>query len=111
MLGFRGGPKWWRGHEVIIATVLLVLAVVGVWLAMLIGSQASGADISGNPVKAVEQLALGHVDWPGGWANAFLVFEVLFLVALWWVTGRIMRERMRGEARDETRNEARDETR
>jgi hypothetical protein len=73
---------WWRGYGMYAAVAVFWFMVIGIWLALLVGSKTTGATIPGNPVVAVSELLLGHMHWPGNWSTAFVVLEAGFLAVL-----------------------------
>jgi hypothetical protein len=75
-------------------------AAVGIWLALLAGSESTGSRIPMNPIAAVYQLFTGHINWPGSWATALVVIEALLLIAVGWVVRRVLTTRARRSTRD-----------
>lgn len=85
--------RWWRGYELYILVAVFWYAVIGIWLALLTGSESNGSRIPMNPIAAVYHLLAGHITWPGSWATSLVVIEVLLLVAVGWLIRRMLIER------------------
>jgi hypothetical protein len=90
--------RWWRGCEVYIAVAVFWYAVLGLWLALLTGVEATGSRIPMNPITADYEVLTGHLSWPHGWANALLVIETFLLVAALWLVRRILVDRVKRSA-------------
>ena len=91
----KSSVKWWRGYEIYVIVGLFWFMVIGVWLALLVGSRATGTIISGNPIYAVFTLFLGHMEWPGGWATGLVALEAVLLVMLMLPVRKILIGRAR----------------
>ena len=91
--------RWWRGYELWLIIGVFWFALIGVWLALIAGSHATGAIVPGNPIVAVADVAFGHVQWPGGYATLLVVLEFAVLVVLIWVLRRVLIDRAKASAR------------
>jgi type VI protein secretion system component VasK len=89
----RNQVRWWRGYELIAVIVVFWFAVIGVWLALIAGSRATGAHVPGNPIVAVADVAFGHTEWPGGYATLLVILEAAFLGVMIWLARRVLIER------------------
>lgn len=85
--------RWWRGYELWAIIGVFWFALIGIWLALIAGSRATGAQVPGNPIVAVADVAFGHVEWPGGYATLLVVLEAAILVVLLWVLRRVLIDR------------------
>ena len=89
----RNPIRWWRGYELIAVIGVFWFAVIGVWLALIAGSRATGANVPGNPIVAVADVAFGHTQWVGGYATLLVILEAVFLIVMLWLARRVLIDR------------------